>query len=188
MTTTRIAIPLMALACGPTASQPATPSAAPAEQPQPEVVAPEPPPQPPPQPLEEGSVGESTDPALEPPPVPIDFTSIDGEAVGTPEPSLGSTPQYFRDPDVTPPRMTGAIQCPFPEEAGLDAIETGTVVLCVNVAADGRTRSVFVIQSSGGSFTIAARKCLLAATFTPARARDGSAVDGSATVRVIFRR
>jgi TonB family protein len=118
---------------------------------------------------------------------PFDFVTGDGMAVA--DSGSSATVWNRRDPDVTPPRLVRqGFHCPFPEEAELEGDDSAAVVLAVHVTADGRTNSVSVVRSPGQGFDQMARRCLLEATFLPARARDGTAVEGRATVRVVFRR
>ena len=80
-------------------------------------------------------------------------------------------------------------QCPWPREAEAAEIDEQTVTLRARVDADGRARSVSLLDDPGLGFGAAARACALQTRFSPALDRDGNPVAAnSPPIRVRFTR
>jgi hypothetical protein len=76
----------------------------------------------------------------------------------------------------------------FPPAADAYAVDEAWVVLGVDVAADGKARSVDVLRDPGYGFGDAARAWALTAKYVPALNADGVAVSQRIMVRVHFKR
>ena len=69
-------------------------------------------------------------------------------------------------------------ECPFPDEANAEQIDSAVVMLQVRVGTNGSPESVTVVKDSGHGFGREARKCALRKTYTNALDADGNAVAG----------
>ncbi len=163
---------------------PAVPPAAPEpEPPPPEPAAPEPPPPPPAPAIQPPRIQAPAIPPMAPPsdvpPAPpavrlgtLDpgFTSIDDpNKIATP-----ATPQTGNQPPV------------YPREAERRQLQ-GTVVLRVQIGADGRATQVDVIESSGHRLLDdAARARLMIWRYRPARRPDGTAAPDVIEIGINF--
>ncbi|MEZ4427863.1 MAG: TonB family protein [Nannocystaceae bacterium] len=107
-------------------------------------------------------------------------------------PSPPSTPARRPPPraEARPPRPTATDwACPWPRAADRLEINEAAAVVRVRVGVDGRPRSAEVVEDPGHGFGEAALACARAARFTPARDRDGAAVEATTPpLRVRFTR
>jgi protein TonB len=87
-----------------------------------------------------------------------------------------------------PPQLAGGAQwdCPFPEEADMEGVDSASVSLRVEVASDGRVGGVAVVRDPGNGFGREARRCALRKRWSPALDRIGQPTAGSAVVNVRF--
>jgi protein TonB len=80
-------------------------------------------------------------------------------------------------------------QCPWPREAEAAELDEQIVTLRARVDAEGRARSVALLDDPGFGFGAAARTCALQTRFSPALDRDGNPVAAnSPPIRVRFTR
>jgi protein TonB len=80
-------------------------------------------------------------------------------------------------------------QCPWPREAEAAEVDEQIVTLRARVDAEGRARSVSLLDDPGLGFGAAARACALQTRFSPALDRDGNPVAAnSPPIRVRFTR
>lgn len=83
------------------------------------------------------------------------------------------------------PRLTLEVPTPYPADARRLGLE-GQVRLRVGIDRKGRVRLVKAIQKAGHGFDEAAEKAMWQFKWTPARTRDGQAVDFQFTYKYIF--
>jgi protein TonB len=88
------------------------------------------------------------------------------------------------------PAVAGGLEwrCPFPPEADAEGIDDAVATIRIDVAVSGAVRSVSIQSDPGHGFGREARRCALTKAWTPALDREGSAVDGTAVVKVRFTR
>ncbi len=101
-------------------------------------------------------------------------------AGGTPG-ATGKAPVQAPPPpakDLSAPARPNATNwsCGFPAEADMDQIDYAVVRVVVTVTAEGRARSVSVLNDPGHGFGRLARQCAFRQTYTPGRDRYGKAV------------
>ncbi len=87
-----------------------------------------------------------------------------------------------------PPRMKPQVKCDFPTAADAAKIDRASVVLGVDVAADGTVTRTKLISDPGYGFGAAAQRCAKSFKFDPALDDRGIATASSVPVRVMFRR
>ena len=78
--------------------------------------------------------------------------------------------------------------CPFPEEAEQQGLDSGTVLLRVEVAPDGAVRSVKVVSASDGGFAREATRCARTKHWLPGLDRSAQPAAATALVSVRFQR
>lgn len=78
--------------------------------------------------------------------------------------------------------------CPFPEEADSEGLDTAVVLLKVQVATNGAVEKVDVAKDPGFGFGREARRCALRKRWQPARDRNGLPIGKSSTLSVRFQR
>ena len=91
------------------------------------------------------------------------------------------------DPSRRPSMVGGSLwQCPFPIEA--DGVDNASVDLMVDVDASGHVKSASIAKDPGHGFGREAQRCVLDKQWQPALNRAGTAIAGTAAVRVRFTR
>lgn len=78
--------------------------------------------------------------------------------------------------------------CPFPEEADDDGLDSGVVTLSVSIAADGSVERVFVKNDPGHGFGREARRCALQKRWQSGRDRAGNPIAATRSLNVRFER
>jgi protein TonB len=89
-----------------------------------------------------------------------------------------------------PPKLAGGYDwdCPFPEEADEEGLDTGSVTLHVEVGADGSVMDVKVKSDPGFGFGREAKRCALRKRWAAGLDRAGRPEHSIATVNVRFER
>lgn len=78
--------------------------------------------------------------------------------------------------------------CPFPEEADDEGIDSAVVTLRVRVAIDGTLEAAEVARDPGSGFGREARRCARTKRWQPARDRAGNAIASESVINVRFSR
>jgi protein TonB len=106
-------------------------------------------------------------------------------ALAAPRPATRASPDLGKPVELDSDEW----RCPWPHAADQEQIDDESVTLRALVEADGRPRSISVLEDPGHGFGDAARACALRTRFTPARDRDGHATRAlSPPIRVRFTR
>src|SRR5690606_35483557 len=136
------------------------------------------------EPREAPGVAEPSEPPPEEPSAP----SAESPNAAAPSPEgvpAESAPAEGAPADAHPPELLHAIEPEYPPEAAAARLEA-TVVLRVDIDAEGTVTEAAVIEPAGHGFDEAARAAVLRARYLPARRGDTN-VPSRILVRVDFR-
>lgn len=155
--------------------------------------------EPPPRPVE-AAPSERAEPYLDDPP-PSEAFLLDGPSIrsgavggvpgGVPGGVAGtgavSPPSPSLPPPPKPTLVQSSLRCTFPKDVDPD-VDSGRVVLRVQVDASGAVTKVLVLADPGHGFGRAARDCVANARFVAARDEQAQPVASETTLTVRFQR